>query len=148
MMKRVVKQYVIVLMGLLILSSCGGSDAEPVDEEALGLNGNWALSAVGGGIIVDGVDRSLNFVGFKISFDSDTNGQDKIYRTSNAGNLFSASGTWDWGSESKNSMVLSEGKTLSIQAQQPSRLVLTFTYTDGGVRSGISGNYTLTLEKE
>lgn len=98
--------------------------------------------------MVDGVDSSLNFVGFKISMDSDTNGQDKTYTAANAGDLFSESGTWDWGSENKNSMVLSEGKTLSIQAQQPSRLVLTFNYTNGGVRSGISGNYTLTLEKE
>ena len=130
-----------------MLSACGGDDAEPVDEEALALNGDWILPAAGGGIIVDGVNRSLNFVGFKISMDSDTNGQDKTYTTANAGDLFSASGTWDWASERKNSMVLSEGKTLSIQAQQPSRLVLFFNYTNGGVRSGISGNYTLTLEK-
>ncbi len=147
MIKRVVKQYVIVLIGLLILSSCGGSDPIPVDEEALALNGDWVLPAAGGGINVDGVDRSLNFVGFKISIDSDTNGQEKTYNTENAGDLFSASGTWDWGSESKNSLVLSEGKTLNIQTQQSGRLVLTFNYTNGGVRAGISGNYILTLEK-
>jgi len=147
-MKSMMKHSIIVLIGLVMLSACGGSDPIPVDEEALALNGDWYLPAAGGGIIVDGVDRSLNFVGFKISLDSDTNGQDKIYRTTNAGDLFSASGTWDWGSENKNSLVLSEGKTLNIQSQSSSRLVFTFTYTDGGVRSGMSGNYTSTLEKE
>jgi hypothetical protein len=45
-------------------------------------------------------------------------------------------------------MIFSEGKTLNIQSQQSSRLVLTFNYAEGGVRSGISGNYTITLEKE
>ncbi len=141
------KYCVIVLLGLVMLSACGGSDSVPVDEESLALNGDWVLPTSGGGVVVDGIDRSLNFVGFKISLGSDTNGQEKTYRTSNAGDLFRASGTWDWASERKNSMVLSEGKTLSIQAQQPSRLVLFFNYTNGGVRSGISGNYTLTLEK-
>jgi len=131
-----------------MLSACGGSDSVPVDEESLALNGDWVLPTSGGGVVVDGIDRSLNFVGFKISLGSDTNGQEKTYRTSNAGDLFRASGTWDWGSDSKNSMILSEGKTLNIQSQSSSRLVFTFTYTDGGVRSGISGNYTLTLEKE
>ena len=142
------KYCVIVLLGLVMLSACGGSDSVPVDEESLALNGDWVLPTSGGGVVVDGIDRSLNFVGFKISLGSDTNGQEKTYRTSNAGDLFRASGTWDWGSENKNSLVLSEGKTLNIQSQSSSRLVFTFTFTDGGVRSGISGNYTLTLEKE
>ena len=142
------KYCVIVLLGLVMLSACGGSDSVPVDEESLALNGDWVLPTSGGGVVVDGIDRSLNFVGFKISLGSDTNGQEKTYRTSNAGDLFRASGTWDWGSENKNSLVLSEGKTLNIQSQSSSRLVFTFTYTDGGVRSDISGNYTLTLEKE
>ena len=141
------KYCVIVLLGLVMLSACGGSDSVPVDEESLALNGDWVLPTSGGGVVVDGIDRSLNFVGFKISLGSDTNGQEKTYRTSNAGDLFRASGTWDWVSDSKNSMILSEGKTLAIQIRQPSRLVLTFNYTNGGVRSGISGNYTLTLEK-
>ena len=141
------KYCVIVLLGLVMLSACGGSDSVPVDEESLALNGDWVLPTSGGGVVVDGIDRSLNFVGFKISLGSDTNGQEKTYRTSNAGDLFRASGTWDWVSDSKNSMILSEGKTLAIQIRQPSRLVLTFNYADGGVRSGISGNYTITLEK-
>ena len=147
-MRPIMKYCVIVLLGLVMLSACGGSDSVPVDEESLALNGDWVLPTSGGGVVVDGIDRSLNFVGFKISLGSDTNGQEKTYRTSNAGDLFRASGTWDWGSENKNSLVLSEGKTLNIQSQSSSRLVFTFTYTDGGVRSGISGNYTLTLEKE
>ena len=141
------KHCVIVLLGLVMLSACGGSDPVPVDEEALALNGDWVLPTSGGGVVVDGIDRSLNFVGFKISFGSDTNGQEKTYRTSNAGDLFRASGTWDWGSDTKNSMILSEGKTVNIQSQQSSRLVLTFNYADGGIRSGISGNYIITLEK-
>jgi len=146
-MRPIMKYCVIVLLGLVMLSACGGSDSVPVDEESLALNGDWVLPTSGGGVVVDGIDRSLNFVGFKISLGSDTNGQEKTYRTSNAGDLFRASGTWDWVSDSKNSMILSEGKTLAIQIRQPSRLVLTFNYTNGGVRSGISGNYTLTLEK-
>ena len=107
------KYCVIVLLGLVMLSACGGSDSVPVDEESLALNGDWVLPTSGGGVVVDGIDRSLNFVGFKISLGSDTNGQEKTYRTSNAGDLFRASGTWDWVSDSKNSMMLSEGKTLS-----------------------------------
>jgi len=146
-MRPIMKYCVIVLLGLVMLSACGGSDSVPVDEESLALNGDWVLPTSGGGVVVDGIDRSLNFVGFKISLGSDTNGQEKTYRTSNAGDLFRASGTWDWVSDSKNSMILSEGKTLAIQIRQPSRLVLTFNYTNGGVRSGISGNYTITLEK-
>jgi len=45
-------------------------------------------------------------------------------------------------------MIFSERKTVDIQSQQSSRLVLTFNYADGGIRSGISGNYIITLEKD
>lgn len=137
-----------LLIGLLSLLGCGNNEVDAVDEDALALNGDWVLPAAGGGVVVDGEDLSLNYPGFKMSFSSDDNGQDKKYRTTNAGELFKASGIWDWLNDSQTVMAFDDGKDLTLSTQQSTRLVLRFNYTSGGVRAGISGNYTLTLVKE
>ena len=120
----------------------------PIDEAAIRLNGDWYLPEAGGGMLVDGVDRSLNYPNFKMSSASNSTGGNKTYRTENAGDLFRTSGQWDWGSASQTTMAFDDGKNLNIQSQQASRLVLTFNHTSGEARAGISGNYTMTLVKK
>ena len=145
-------RYVVVflLLGILCVSSCKKKSTEdpvPNDEAAIRLNGDWYLPESGGGMVIDGVDRSLNYPNFKMSFATNATGGDKTYRTENAGKLFRSSGQWDWASTSKTTMAFDDGKNMNIQSQQASRMVLTFNHTSGGVRAGVSGNYTMTLEK-
>lgn len=140
-----------IVMLFITLTGCkkksSSEDPTPIDEKAISLNGDWYLPNAGGGMMVDGVDRSINYPDFKMSFSSDQNGGNKRYSTQNAGNLFNASGSWDWASTTKQALAFDDGKTLTIQSLQATRVVFTFNHTSGGVRAGISGNYIMTLEK-
>lgn len=141
----------LLMLSLLIgLSACKKKASEapaPLDNEAVALNGDWYLPASGGGIVVDGIDRSMNYEGFVMSFTNGQDGMNKAYTTINAGALFRSSGTWDWASTAKTSINFDDGKVLNIQSRTSTRLVITFNHTSGGVRAGISGSYVMTLEK-
>ena len=104
------------------------------------LAGQWTLGQFGS-IKVDGADVSANYSGFALSF------TDGGYTTTNAGELFNASGTWDWADESGRVVTLDDGKTVNIQQLTPNKFVFSFTKSDGPVRAGLAGNYVITVEK-
>ncbi len=134
--------FVIILIGFF---NCGNGDGDPEptaqDEAFEKLAGRWEMPA-SGGIIVDGVDRSLNYPGFGLSF---TNGG---YTTTGAADLFRSTGTWEWGDdETVSVIILDDGKSINIRTLTLSRFEFSFIQSEGGVRDGVDGNYTITVNK-
>lgn len=138
------KTFMFVAVGFLIVSCGGGDDnPEPSAQELTyeKLAGQWSLPATRG-VVVDGVDRSLNYDGFRLSF------TESGYTTTNAGDLFKASGTWDWAnSNTVNELSLDDGKSIIIQSLSTTQFVFSFTQSEGGIRAGVSGNYTISVNK-
>ena len=144
-MRKYITSLVFITLATTLFLSCG-SEGEPDEPSAQELTfenlaGQWGLPAVGG-IVVDGVDRTLNYQGFNLSF-SETG-----YSTSNAGDLFQSSGTWEWANETTtNQIILDDGKNITIQSLTTSVFTFAFTQSDGGVRAGVAGSYTVTVNK-
>lgn len=142
------KQYIsTILLSLVILfaTACGGEDDPNAQQLAFEkLSGSWDLSQ-GGSVIIDGQDASANFVGFAFSF------TDGGYTTTNAGDLFRATGTWQWVNEDAQTLSVDDGKTITITALTETNFIFAFT-SDGGEGAanhgeGIAGNYTITVNK-
>lgn len=130
----------------LISAGCGksnsGGDTEPTEQELAlaALQGTWSL-ANGGTIARDGNDVSANYSGFTVRLSEGT------YQTTNAGDLFSASGTWTWLGQSTTQFNLDDGKTISIEQVETDRWVFSFTQSNGGTIEGVEGLYRITLTK-
>lgn len=144
--KMKTRYYAFVLCTLIlstVLSGCRSDDPGPTGQELTyeKLAGAWTLSG-GGSVMVDGQDASLNYPGFSLSFGEGT------YTTSNAGDLFRASGTWDWADGSTVELIsVDDGKEVSIQQLGENEFVFSFTHSSGGAAAGTSGNYVITLFK-
>lgn len=142
------KNYIYKTTCLIVLIAtaiaCGDTAPDEPSEQELtfeNLAGQWGLPATGG-IVVDGVDQSLNYEGFNLSF------TDGGYNTSNAGTLFQATGTWEWANESTTTQInLDDGKSVNIQNLSTTEFVFSFIQTTGGVSSGTNGDYLVTLNK-
>lgn len=105
------KQISLILIISLLFFACGSDGAsEPSAQEAAfaKLSGQWTMGS-SGSIILDGQDISLNFANFSLSFANGT------YQTTNAGDLFSASGTWEWVNENARQLILDSGEEVNIQ---------------------------------
>lgn len=131
---------------VVLASSCSSDDPLPTSVRELTfeeLSGEWDFGS-NGFIRVDGSDVSANYPGFSLSFAEGT------YTTSNAGNLFSASGTWEWAGDDRDlaeQINLDDGKVITIEAIGTEVLIFTFTKSDGPVRAGVAGNYRVRVEK-
>lgn len=105
------------------------------------LEGNWIFGNTGS-VTLDGQDITLNYPGFALSF------ADGTYTTTNAGDLFRASGTWQWTSESATSVLLDTGEEVTIIDLTETAFKFSFTHTGtGGTAAGTAGNYVVTLAK-
>ena len=147
-MKRIITYLLpVLLIGWSGLLSCENDDpAVPSaqDEAFEKLSGDWDLEN-GGSILLDGQDVSLNYAGFSLSF------ADGTYQTVNAGELFDASGTWQWTDEMAQQITLDDGKTITILELNEIEFRFSFTYNSGGGVAngvdGVSGNYEITVFK-
>ena len=143
-MKREVLSLVIMVIVCINISSCRNDDSEdPTLQEQVFdvLAGEWTLSE-SGGVILDGQDVSLNYRGFSLSFD------DGSYITSNAGDLFNASGTWEFVDE--EARLLRLDNALEIRIITLSESIFEFSFFSngvGGAAAGIGGNYVITVGK-
>lgn len=146
---KTLKHHTITLsIALLLLPAflaCGGDDTpdEPTAQElALEvLAGQWTLNS-GGSILLDGRDVSANYPGFALSF------TDGSYTTTNAGELFNATGTWTWVGDSDRMITVDDGKQLNIQILTANELEFSFQLTgSGGEATGITGSYVVTVTK-
>ncbi|NVJ46377.1 MAG: hypothetical protein HWE07_04590 [Cytophagia bacterium] len=135
---------ILIILGLILLAfSCNPDDPiEPSLQDLTyeNLAGEWALGQFSS-IKVDGADVSANYPGFSLSFAEGT------YTTTNAGNLFSPNGTWEWTDTDATQVNLDDGKVISIQSLTTSKFVFSFIKSDGPVRAGLAGSYTITVEK-
>ncbi len=139
--------YILLLSFIIILSTtaCGGDDDPTAQQLAFEkLSGSWDLSQ-GGSIVIDGQDASANFTGFAFSF------TDGSYSTTNAGDMFRASGTWQWTDEAAQQLSIGDGKTITIVDLTETSFVFSFT-SDGNAGAanhgeGIAGNYTITVNQ-
>jgi hypothetical protein len=129
----------------IILSSCGGNGGGPdgPSDQDLAfekLSGAWTLSN-GGSITLDGSNVNANYTGFTLSF---TNGS---FTTTNAGDLFPASGTWEWVGETTNQIRTGRGKVVTISTLTTSSFQFSFTKNASNGAAGIDGNYVIALNK-
>ncbi len=136
--------FVLLLLACLISASCGSDDPSGPTVQELTfekLAGSWTFGT-NGSIVLDGQDISANYPGFALSF------ADGTYTTTNAGDLFEASGTWQWTSEQATSVLLDTGVEVTIIDLSETAFRFSFTHAGtGGTAAGTAGNYTITLEK-
>ncbi|MFY0593867.1 hypothetical protein [Roseivirga sp.] len=133
--------YTIMCAIALSTFSCGNENTDPdARAEAFELlSGDWTFGT-DGSIILDDQDVSLNYQGFSLSF------ADGTYQTSNAGDLFNASGTWDWLDENAQQILLDSGEEVTIE--ELSLVTFRFSFFHSGNNAfGTRGNYTVTLNK-
>lgn len=134
----------ILLTCLCLLFSCGDDDPSGPTEQELAferLAGDWTFGT-NGSIVVDGQDVSPNYPGFSLSF------ADGTYQTQSGGDLFRASGTWEWLDEEAGSIRLDDSREITIVALTENLFNFTFFFSgSGGARHGISGNYDITVVK-
>ncbi len=138
-------QILLMLVFIVFATACGGDDDPTAQQLAFEkLSGSWDLSQ-GGSIIIDGQDATANFTGFAFTF------TDGTYTTTNAGDMFRASGTWEWTDEEAQQLLVDDGKTITIVTLTETLFVFTFT-SDGNPGAanhgeGIAGNYTITVNQ-
>lgn len=133
----------LALVFVLFICSCGNDpDINVTQEEAFEkLAGSWTLGATGS-IVVDDTDVSANYPGFSLSF------TDGAYNTTNAGDLFASSGTWEWVDEDARLISLDGGQQVTINSLTENLFDFSFSFSgNGGVRSGIAGNYNVRVIK-
>lgn len=136
------------LILVISVSSCGGGGGDdPTEPEQTPqelaqeiFEGTWSISG-GGSINLDGTDVSDKYTGFTMNIGNGS------FNTTNAGELFPASGTWSWVGETDNQVTTGSGKDITLTTLSSTQLVFTFTKTSSNGMAGANGNYTITLTK-
>ena len=136
--------FMLLTLGGCLLLTCSDDEPSGPTEQELAfekLAGDWTYGT-SGSITLDGQDVSLNYPGFSLSF------ADGTYQTRNAGDLLSASGTWEWANEEAGSLLLDSGEEVTIIELTETLFRFSFTSTGtGGEAAGTAGNYVITVEK-
>lgn len=133
----------VVLISFLLLHGCNNDEDQPTEQELAfeKLEGRWSLKS-NSSILLDGEDVSLNYPNFSLSF------TDGMYTTTNAGDLFRATGTWEWSDEEAGQVIIDDETIVTIEALGLDLFIFTFTVNgQGGVANGVGGAYRITLEK-
>lgn len=144
-MKPISYRYLLYTLLLFVsLASCRSDDTNGPSVQDLTfekLAGNWTFGT-SGSITLDGQDITLNYPDFALSF------ADGTYNTTNAGDLFRASGTWQWTGEEATSVLLDTGEEVTIIDLNETALKFSFNHTGtGGTAAGTAGNYVVALAK-
>ena len=136
----------VVLMLVFVISACGGGGDDgpsgPTDQEQAQelLEGTWTLNN-GGTIVLDGQNVNANYVGFTLVVGDGT------FTTTNAGDLFPSTGTWQWVGQTDNQAQTGRGKALTFTTLNATTFAFSFTKTSSNAAAGVSGNYVMTLKK-
>ncbi|MFY0593663.1 hypothetical protein [Roseivirga sp.] len=128
---------------LVFITSCGGDDTPELTPQEIAeqlLETSWSI-ANGGSITLDQVDVSDRYQGFSLTIG------DATYTTLNAGELFPASGTWEWVGTTDNMVTTGSGKEITITNLSETQIVFRFLKNDQNSAFGIPGNYTITLSR-
>jgi hypothetical protein len=132
-----------VICAILMITACekqGEPDLTIAQIEAFEkLSGNWSLGTAGS-IMLDGSNISGNYAGFVLSF------TDGGYTTTNAGDLFNATGTWEWSNPDAGEIILDTDRSITINSLTTTQFVFSFTFSGtGSVSSGTGGEYVITV---
>ncbi|GAB5526055.1 MAG: hypothetical protein Roseis2KO_39270 [Roseivirga sp.] len=143
MMKNYLTQKTSQLCFLVIIAlacSCGGDDGPtPLEERLRDLTATWSVSSVSN----DNTDVTSQFSGFNLTVSGD-----KTYSTTNGGNPWPASGTFDIASENLDLFRRDDNVDISIVNITETQLTLSFNMSSvRGTASGITGSFTFNLTK-
>lgn len=124
----------------LMLSGCKKDDPDPQEEQIKALAGTWNLSSVRN----DGADVTTQYQPFTLTLTTD-----KTYSTTNGGNPWPASGTFDFMNETLIDQVMRDDNVVVIISEvSANTLVLNFNISRvRGTAAGITGSFTFSLTK-
>lgn len=127
------------LSSFMFFSSCKKDDPDPLAQRINELTAIWKLKSVEN----DNVDVTDQYTGFTLTI----NGQN--YTTTNGGNPWPDSGTYDIKVEDLSTVHRSDGTNITIDKVTPDELILSFNYTNlsAGRTHGVTGNFTFSLLK-
>ncbi|MCB0488180.1 MAG: hypothetical protein R2820_14005 [Cyclobacteriaceae bacterium] len=135
------------LSGLLILSlalpllfaSCKKDDPDPLEQRINELTASWKL----GTVTNDSQDVTSQYSGFTLVVTGNN------YTTTNGGNPWPVSGTYEVRADNLNTIIRSDGTTITIDEITSSTLVLSFNYAglSSGRVKGVTGSFTFSLVK-
>ncbi|MCB0497270.1 MAG: hypothetical protein KDC79_14110 [Cyclobacteriaceae bacterium] len=123
------------------LGSCKKKAPEP-DARTLQmqkLSASWKVNSVEN----DDLDVTSQYSGFTLTVN------DLKYTTTNGGNPWPSSGTYDFKDADLTILVRSDGTEIQIEELTSSTLVLSFNYNSltGGRTNGVTGNFIFSLKK-
>ncbi|WP_200976114.1 hypothetical protein [Echinicola sp. 20G] len=151
--------YTFILFSFMTIFSCGGSDdptpsktPEQIAIEKLAGDGSKTWIVTGGSVTHNGQNETSDFTDFEITFSS--SGSSKSYATSNANQLFDASGNWSFAGSNFDKIILSgsqpaAGQEISFSGAG-TNLRLEFnvpTPTNGRV-TALAGDYRFDLKAQ
>ena len=143
-MTKILKSVVAMLVMIMIIASCGGSD-DPTQLEtdrvrALLASGTWKIQNVK----VDNVDKTSSFTGLQLTFTQ------TAYTSTNGNIVWPATGTWAFTSDEATAFTRGDGVIVNIDQVSGSNLVLSLNW-DGtlgaGRTSSVDGKHTFTFSK-
>ena len=137
--------FYLVMVGISLTLACGDDDSSGptlLEERLEALAGNWVLGTVNN----DGQDVTGQFSGFTLTLTSS-----ESFTTTNGGNAWPASGTFQLSSTNLNELTRDDGVRVTITTINETNLSLTFQITEvGGTAAGsngITGTFIFNLNK-
>jgi hypothetical protein len=134
----------IVIIGLLFLTSCKKDDPEPETariQKLLAAN-SWVIQTV----TVNEIDQTNLFTGLTLSF-TKTN-----YSTTNGGVVWPASGTWEFVDETAKIIERNDGLRITITEVTNTSLKLALTWSTttlgGGQTASVAGDHAFSFIKD
>ena len=131
-----------ILFGLCLIAACKSEDEGdtiPKTEEELQLE-KLSKTWIPGFIQRDGVDVTGEFSGFTLTFT-----QNKTYTAVNGGEVFPASGTWEFATGNLNRMVRDDGVVMEVVVTATTLNLQFQIDSPGGRFAGTSGDFEFDL---
>lgn len=130
---------VVSLSIFMLFSSCKKDDPDPLAQRINELTAIWKLKSVEN----DNVDVTDQYTGFTLTING------KNYTTTNGGNPWPDTGTYDISAEDLSTVRRSDGTNITIDKVAADELILSFNYTSlsAGRTHGVTGNFTFSLIK-
>ncbi|OEK01272.1 hypothetical protein BFP97_06990 [Roseivirga sp. 4D4] len=136
------KAFALLLVFSIMLWGCKDDDPNPLAQRINNLAGTWTVQSVTN----DGTDVTNQFNGFQLAFTIE-----KTYTTTNGGNPWPASGTFDIQEDALDTIVRDGNTNITIVSISDSSMSLRFQVNGirsiANLRSGITGSFTFSLTK-